>query len=141
MNYFLTIILKSTFVAIFGAVKRIAAIAFIFLISSQCIFKLGIITYFQANRDYIAEVLCVNKENPITMCYGKCFLDRNLSLVDDDIANQVPGSIKVKVETSFFVADYFSFTPTIDSFDLENTSPQQSLYQFDSQDPFFHPPC
>ena len=141
MNYFLTIILKSTFVAIFGGVKRIAAIAFIFLISSQCIFKLGIVTYFQVNRDYIAEVLCVNKENPITMCHGKCFLDRNLSLVDDDIANQVPGSIKLKVETSSFVADYFSFTPTINSVDLENTSAQQSLYQFDSQDSFFHPPC
>jgi hypothetical protein len=35
------------------------------------------------NRDYIAEVLCINKEKPIAMCYGQCFLEKNLELADD----------------------------------------------------------
>jgi hypothetical protein len=64
-------------------VKRFTSIALIFLLSLQCFYKLGVITYFQLNRQYIAEVLCINKEKPITMCYGRCFLDKNLEIADD----------------------------------------------------------
>src|SRR5688500_9785475 len=60
---------------IFEPVKKVIAIVFLLLLCTQYIFKLGIITYFEANREYIAEVLCVNKAEPITMCYGQCFLD------------------------------------------------------------------
>lgn len=50
--------------------------------SAQCFYELGVITYFQLNRDYIAEVLCINKEKPMTMCNGQCFLDKNLDVAD-----------------------------------------------------------
>jgi hypothetical protein len=65
-------------------VKRIASIGLILLMSLQCFYKLGVITYFQLNRDYIADVLCVNREKPITMCYGQCFLEKKLDLADDN---------------------------------------------------------
>ncbi len=55
----------------------------VLLLSAQCIYQLGVITYFHLNNGYIAEVLCVNREKPITMCYGQCFLDKNLDLADD----------------------------------------------------------
>src|SRR5688572_1536181 len=97
------IIRKSSFGITFESVKRLTAIAFIFLLSAQCIFKLTIITYFQTNRDYIAEVLCVNKEKPMTMCNGQCFLDRNLSLADDDSPKQSPTPTKLSVDTSLFI--------------------------------------
>lgn len=58
--------------------------------SLQCLYNLGVITYFQLNRDYIANVLCINKEEPITMCYGQCFLDRNLDLPDNDNSEEGP---------------------------------------------------
>ena len=141
MNYFLTILLKLSLKAIFEAVKRLTAIAFILLLSAQCIFKLGIITYFEANRDYIAEVLCVNKEKPMTMCHGKCFLDRNLSIGDGEGQKPIPVTTKLQIETSFFITNGFSLNLKRTSKDIEKISSPEPLYQFHSQYSFFHPPC
>jgi hypothetical protein len=69
-------------------VKRITSIGLILLMSLQCCYQLGVITYFHLNRDYIAQVLCINKERPITMCYGQCFLERSLDLADDTNTDQ-----------------------------------------------------
>ena len=121
--------------------KKLAAIAFIFLLSAQCIFKLTIITYFQANRAYIAEVLCVNKEKPMTMCMGQCFLDRNLSLVDDEIPKQAPTTTKLSVEAPVFVATDFQVNLNRNPLEVENSSAPQPLYNVYSQRAFFHPPC
>lgn len=120
--------------------KKIAAIAFIFLLSAQCIFKLGIITYFQANRDYIAEVLCINKEKPMTVCYGHCFLKRNISLADDETP-KAPVS-KLQVETSIFITNDFDIDLTTLHFSgIEKNSPPPSWYRLFRQNSFFHPPC
>lgn len=135
------IISKSTFGITFGIVKRFTAIAFILLLSAQCIFKLTIITYFQTNRDYIAEVLCINKEKPMTMCNGQCFLERNLSIADDDTPKQSPTTSKLSVETSLFIANNFQFDLLRNSLDIENSSVPEPLYHFYSQRSFFHPPC
>ena len=135
------IIRKSSLRITFESVKRLTAIAFVFLLSAQCIFKLTIITYFQANRDYIAEVLCVNKEKPMTMCMGQCFLDRNLSLADDETPRQAPIATKLSVEAPVFVATNFQVDLNRNSLDIENSSAPQSLYNFYSQRTFFHPPC
>jgi hypothetical protein len=135
------IIRKSSLRIIFGSVKRFAAIAFIFLLSAQCIFKLTIITYFQANRDYIAAVLCVNKEKPMTMCMGQCFLDRNLSLANDETPKQAPAASKLSVEAPVFVATDFQVVLNRNPLDVENSSAPQSLYNIYFQRAFFHPPC
>ncbi|MEL7145130.1 MAG: hypothetical protein AAFO69_02080 [Bacteroidota bacterium] len=34
---------------------------------------------YYLNYDYISEVLCINKEQPMTMCYGKCYLSDQLN--------------------------------------------------------------
>ena len=33
---------------------------------------------FNLRREYIAEVLCINKEEPITVCGGHCYLTKQL---------------------------------------------------------------
>ena len=121
--------------------KRLAAIAFILLLSAQCIFKLTIITYFQANRDYIAEVLCVNKEKPMTMCMGQCFLDRNLSLAHDETPKQAPTATKLSGEGPVFLAADFQIDLNRNPLDVENSSAPQQLHSFYSNRAFFHPPC
>lgn len=62
--------------------KKIIGIGLILAMSAQCFYELGVIAYFQLNRDYIAEVLCINKEKPMNMCNGQCFLDKNLDVAD-----------------------------------------------------------
>lgn len=46
----------------------------------QCLYNLGMITYFELNRDYIAEVLCIKKEQPMNACQGQCFLKKNFQV-------------------------------------------------------------
>jgi hypothetical protein len=142
VNYFKIVMSKSRFPTTFGPVKKVVAIAFIFLLSAECVFKLTIITYFEANRDYIAEVLCVNKEKPITMCNGQCFLDRNLSIADDEASKDAsPTNNRLQVESAVFVTHFtqIDFAPT--SSETDRTSVPQSLYDFSVQHSFFHPPC
>lgn len=38
---------------------------------------------FELRRDYIAQVLCIKKDEPITVCGGRCFLTRQLNRVDN----------------------------------------------------------
>ncbi|MCF0060414.1 hypothetical protein MUK70_14310 [Dyadobacter chenwenxiniae] len=34
---------------------------------------------YELRKDYIAKTLCVNRDTPITMCYGKCYLAKKLN--------------------------------------------------------------
>ncbi|RED98431.1 hypothetical protein [Marinoscillum furvescens] len=34
---------------------------------------------FELRRDYLAEVLCINRDQPITVCRAQCYLDDQLS--------------------------------------------------------------
>jgi hypothetical protein len=43
----------------------------------------GTIAYFRLNRDYIARVLCENRERPQLKCNGKCYLAKMLKKQQD----------------------------------------------------------
>ncbi len=120
--------------------KRLVSICFILLLSAQCIFKLSIVAYFEANREYIAEVLCVNKEKPITMCYGQCFLDRNLSLADDLTSQDSSAPTKAQVETSVFVNHAFEIELSNTNAEVEQTEKPVVQYQSSDLATPFHPP-
>ena len=64
-------------------VKKIISLTLVFLMSLQCFYEMGVITYFQLNREYVAEFLCINKEMPMMACHGQCFLNKNLHVTDD----------------------------------------------------------
>ncbi len=88
---------------IFGPMKRITAIGLIFLMSLPGIYNLGVITYFQMNRQYIAQVLCINREKPMSVCNGQCFLQQNLDIDDPDTDDQSTAPGKERLEFSVFV--------------------------------------
>ena len=91
-------------------VKRIISIALILLMSLQCFYELGILTYFQLNRDYIAEVLCINKDKPAKMCHGQCFLTKSLDLAIDEPSNEstTPPAIQ-KAEFPVFIVSELQY--------------------------------
>jgi hypothetical protein len=43
----------------------------------------GTIAYFKINRDYIAKVLCKNRQRPELKCDGKCYLAKKLKEQED----------------------------------------------------------
>jgi hypothetical protein len=126
---------------IFEPVKKVIAIVFILLLSAQYVFKLGIITYFETNREYIAEVLCVNKTKPITMCYGQCFLNRNLSVLENEDASRPVTTFKYQIESTAFIYQANEINLSLYSQKVEKMCPFQTFYSFSSDVSIFHPPC
>ncbi|WP_310590593.1 hypothetical protein [Dyadobacter sp. 3J3] len=43
----------------------------------------GTIAYFNLNRDYIAKILCENRDKPKLHCNGKCYLAKILKQQQD----------------------------------------------------------
>ncbi|QJW91023.1 hypothetical protein HNV11_17400 [Spirosoma taeanense] len=43
----------------------------------------GTIAYYQVNRDYIARVLCENRDKPELHCDGQCYLAKQLKAQQD----------------------------------------------------------
>lgn len=85
----------------------------IFILAAQSLYQLGLFTYFEINRDYIAQVLCINRDNynpeepDITMCGGQCFLKKNLKLAEDSPADEKVPSSRLKIEIpSFILSDH-----------------------------------
>lgn len=78
--------------------------------SLQCFYKLGVIAYYNLNRDYIAEVLCVNKERQMGVCHGQCFLKRNLDLTEKSASDnrEVPAT-KQQMEFPLFLISELTY--------------------------------
>jgi hypothetical protein len=79
--------------------------------SLQCFHKLGVIAYFNLNRQYIAEVLCINKEKPMQACHGQCFLKKNLNLTEEPIPEdtEVPAT-RQQIEFPLFLVSNLTYS-------------------------------
>lgn len=63
--------------------------------------KIGIIIDFKINQDYISEVFCINRDEPIIMCSGKCYLTEKLKKAENHEEKQAPKGKKEKVEIGY----------------------------------------
>jgi len=109
--------------------------------SLQCLYQLGVITYFQLNHEYIAKVLCINREKPITQCNGQCFLKNKLELADDNSSESEPLPLTQKSELPIFLIteNYYplqAFVP-LD----QNNSPYLATISSSHRPAPFHPPA
>ncbi|MCB0425478.1 MAG: hypothetical protein KDD13_12650 [Mangrovimonas sp.] len=63
--------------------------------------KVGIFISFKANQDFIAKVLCINKDKPELQCNGKCHLAKELNKTESKDQNS-PITITNKTEILLF---------------------------------------
>ena len=89
-------------------VRKAVSILLIVLMSAQSLYKLGLVTYFEMNREYIATVLCINKKEPAKHCNGQCYLKKNLKKADTK-ENTPVNPVREKIELQAFVIENFSF--------------------------------
>lgn len=59
---------------------------------------------FEVRRDYIAKVLCINQDEPITVCGGKCYFNERLKDVADQQEKEAETTNRV-LEIAFFKED------------------------------------
>jgi len=53
---------------------------------------------FKLNESYIAEFLCINKEEPITVCGGNCYLSKKIKETQDNRDIPLSSNSKLKLE-------------------------------------------
>lgn len=119
--------------------KAFVAILLLAGILLQTSAKLAIIINFEANREYIAENLCENKDEPDSCCKGSCQLNKSLE-EEEKQESSVPGTdIKEKFETltcTLTDKDQFCIYETISSF-VEYYRAKKPVKLSNS---IFHPP-
>ena len=67
--------------------------------------KFGIMIDFKINQDFIAKVLCINKDVPTSTCNGNCYLTRQLKKVEEPHEQQTSNTTKEKVEIIYCLSD------------------------------------
>ena len=60
--------------------------------------KLWIVMSFKINQDFIAKVLCINRDKPKLACAGKCHLMQKLKEAEEKEQEQVPPTVQEKTE-------------------------------------------
>jgi hypothetical protein len=64
--------------------------------------KVVVFASWQANRDYIAQNYCENKDNPYSHCAGSCHLAKQIEKTDETKAPFLPTKGIEKVEFAAF---------------------------------------
>ncbi|OJJ22996.1 hypothetical protein BKI52_01185 [marine bacterium AO1-C] len=101
--------------------------------------RVWILVDFKVNQDFIARVLCINKEKPKLACHGKCHLSNKLQEQDKQEKKQVPQTQKDTLDTLFFSKAFIEVNGIyLDEQPLMGYSPR--FHSFDFLDKIFHPP-
>lgn len=124
----------------FCAVKKML------LILSLLVFIKPVVPVFEyvINYEYIAKVLCINKDKPEMQCNGKCHLIKELAKTSEKELPLTPTKKHVVTETEvLFYQELESFA--LDGFFNESrlhiTSNYFNFYQLIKSSGIFHPPC
>lgn len=118
--------------------SRFISFTLILALSFQCQVKLGLLTYYSVNIEYIINELCENKDKPELNCKGKCFLKKKMAQADE--SEKKTSEIFKQVEFPAFIPNS-SLSLGLKSIELESThAPVKDLYDYQSYIRIFHPP-
>ena len=85
--------------------RQLVAILLLCSLSVHCAGRLGIVASWWLNRDYVARVLCINRDKPQLHCNGKCHLAKQLRAVDKAEQKQPVGGKQVFQDITLFCPD------------------------------------
>ena len=68
------------------------------VVLSPAFLQLGVVAYFQFNKNYIQQQLCINKNNPKSNCKGHCYLTKQLKKAEEGERKQSSRIVKEKEE-------------------------------------------
>lgn len=118
--------------------KQMVSIFLILLLGMQCLEKLGLLTIYQINKEYIGNTLCENKAKPEMQCEGRCFLKKRVA--DAEKREKEAAGIEKQLEIPLFLivlSAELSISPT--SICKGNT-PLIIDYSYIVSNYIFHPP-
>lgn len=78
--------------------KRVFAIVMTVAVMLPSLIRIGVLIDFKLNQDLIAEMLCINREKPLSDCNGTCYLSEQLTKTELPQDGQVPVKKKDRQE-------------------------------------------
>ena len=116
------------------------------LILSLLVFIKPVVPVFEyvINYEYIAKVLCINKDKPEMQCNGKCHLMQELAKTSEKELPLTPTKKHVVTETEVLFyqeLESFAFDGLFNESRLDITSNYFNFYQLLKSSGTFHPPC
>lgn len=107
-------------------------------LSFQCLAKLGLISYYELNINYIIKELCENKDKPELKCHGKCFLKKKIG--EADKAEKQASEVFKQIEFPVFMP-HTTLSIIVEYIFIKNSNPDvNNLYSFIPNIKIFHPP-
>lgn len=95
---------------------------------------------YQANREFIAEVLCLNKSRPQMACHGKCHLKKRIQDFSESEKDSPQTPTSEEEASRFLCPDEVSLSkPYLDRNNSEQI-PYLNFYQHHRLVSIFHPP-
>ncbi len=118
----------------------------VLLLLSLLVFIKPVVPVFEyvINYDYIATVLCINKDKPEMDCNGKCHLMQEMAKTSEKELPLTPTKKYVVTETEvlfFHELESFAFDDFFNESRLLITSNYFNFYQLLKSSGTFHPPC
>lgn len=104
--------------------------------------KIGIVLDFKINQDFIAEMLCINRDEPMTTCNGTCYLTQQLQKAEEQEDKQAPLRNKEPLQVAYYY-DKSDFAFDFDPIDWESKTQPTSRdlsYHSSFHAAIFHPP-
>lgn len=120
--------------------KKVIAIILLCTFFLQVFYVAGLTIWFYANRAYISQKLCINKNRPELGCKGRCYFKRKLREAEEKQNQQTPIQEKQIKETSPCIVHSHSYSihsiAVVSSYNPEYSC--QYSYLFLQE--IFHPP-
>lgn len=103
----------------------------------------GTVAYYHANKDYIARVLCENRDKPELHCDGHCYLAKRLKAQQDKQDKETTERVQNTPVVQLFCDSNqaFLFHPVITELLSSATSGYVVPAYMAPVTSFFHPPC
>lgn len=122
--------------------KKITCYILILSFFGSQISKLSIYVNFKINQDFIAEVLCINKDKPMSTCNGKCYLSKQLKEREEQEEKQTPRERNERVEVLYCNKITLAYEIIRIGFLNKNESIPKyvAFYSQEFIDDVFHPP-
>lgn len=113
--------------------RRITAIILLISLHLQPLWQVNAWVDYMVNSDYIATVLCINKEKIELKCDGKCYLAQQLKKQKSQQEQELPQLIHVKLE--FILPQHLEDKQpyTLTSIDKIVSVPNNYTYQYHSK--------
>ena len=107
----------------FLPVKKAFSILMVVILLFPSLSRIGILIDFKINQDFIAEVLCINKEEPMTVCNGKCYLSSQLKKGIEQEEKQAPPAKKETLNLVYCIPKLSVFISDLSPLDFLELKP------------------